>query len=381
MPTLGQLAIRTKVLKPEDSLGKAAEAVRCSTVGAAPVAEDGQLLGMVTAAGLAELLAEESPERARELTVAALALDEALALPAGLEPREALLFLRANEAEAAPVLSYSGELLGMVSVAELASAVCGRIRPPIIGGMATPFGVYLTGGGVRGGVGDLALMSTGIYMALLNIVALLLTQQVVGARVWALSVPHVGGWLAGFLNSSAGVGGVMWVLFAVLFRLSWITGFHAAEHQVVHTIEAGDDLRPEVVRRKPRVHPRCGTNLVVAVMLMSAFWEDGRGTALDGAQPVLAMVLTFLLWRRLGGLVQQYVTTRPASPRQIDSGIRAAEQLMEQYQRTPVGRTTAFRRIWNMGLLQVMAGFMLVLGGLWLLQYVIPLPEELRQML
>jgi uncharacterized protein YqhQ len=52
------------------------------------------------------------------------------------------------------------------------------------------------------------------------------------------------------------------LLFALLFRLSWVTGYHAAEHQVVHTIEQGDDLRPEVVVAKPRVHPRCGSNLM-----------------------------------------------------------------------------------------------------------------------
>jgi hypothetical protein len=165
------------------------------------------------------------------------------------------------------------------------------------------------------------------------------------------------------------------ILFALLFRLTWVTGYHAAEHQVVHAIEAGDDLLPEVVRRKPRVHPRCGTNLVVAVFLMSAFWNWRSGPLGDMAV-VVAMLCTFFLWRRIGAVVQQYITTRPANRRQIESGILAGEQLMERYQDWPYGPQTGWQRIWNMGLLQVFGGFMLVLGLLFLLQFAhVPLPE------
>ncbi|MQK95694.1 hypothetical protein, partial [Escherichia coli] len=39
------------------------------------------------------------------------------------------------------------------------------------GGMATPFGVYLTTGNHRGGVGDFALITTGVVMAVCLILA------------------------------------------------------------------------------------------------------------------------------------------------------------------------------------------------------------------
>lgn len=378
MDTLGQVTVRVKTLQPEDSIGKAAEAIRCSNVGAVPVIEEGRLLGMLTAEALADFLGVFPPERARDLSVSTLPLEGAIALPEGLSPAEALQFLQANRLERAVVLDYSGGLLGVVTRAELLSPVCGRVRPPLIGGMATPFGVYLTGGGVRGGVGDLALVTTGMYLAALNLAALVVADLLAGPGGWLFKLPAPAAWLN--YISGPGHNAFFLAVFALMFRLSWfITGYHAAEHQVVHTIEAGDDLHPEVVRNKPRVHPRCGTNLVAAVMIMSLFWSIRPDSPDGDALVVVAMLTTLFLWRRVGGWIQQNVTTRPASPRQIQSGITAARELMDRYQKRPGVQMTLLRRIWNMGLLQVMSGTMLVLGFLSLLEWLhVPLPPALR---
>jgi len=378
MDTLGQVTVRVKSLRPTDSIGKAAESIRCSNVGAVPVIEDGRLLGMLTADSLADFLTVFPPERARDLDVSALALEGAIALPEGLSPAEALQFLQANQLERAVVLDDTDGLLGVITRAELLSPVCGRVRPPLIGGMATPFGVYLTGGGVRGGVGDLALMTTGMYLGALNVAAMVLADWLGSPGGWLYRLPAPAAWLS--YLSGPGQTAFTLVMFALMFKLSWfITGYHAAEHQVVHTIEAGDDLQPEIVRNQPRIHPRCGTNLVAAVLIMSSFWYF-RNSLPDGeGMVVLAMFTTLFLWRRVGGWLQQNVTTRPANPRQIQSGITAAKELMERYQKRPVVRMTLMRRIWNMGLLQVMSGTLLVLGALSLLEWMhFPLPAALR---
>jgi CBS domain-containing protein len=373
MHTIGQLAVRVRVLSPGDSVGRAAEAVRSSTVGAVPVVADGRLLGLMTASSLGSYLATLASDPGDQSTVEAVPLEQALALPEGLGANEALQFFHANGLERAAVLDRAGGLVGLISRAELAPAVCGRTKPPLIGGMATPFGVYLTGGGVRGGVGDLALMSTGVYMCVLTLAAAWLTERLLGPQGWLMSVAALGEWIARVPDSQNWLLGG---LFALFFRLSWITGYHAAEHQVVHAMEAGDDLKPEVVLRKPRVHPRCGTNLVTAVLIMSFFW--GQRWSLYGYEMLVAMLVTLVFWRRVGGWLQQYVTTRPASPNQIASGIAAGKQLMERYQKG-YGGGGAFRRVWNMGLLQVMAGWALVTGVLWLLVRLgAPVPPELR---
>jgi len=364
METLEHVAVRVKTLRPQDSVGKAAEAIRCSNVGAAPVIQDGRLLGLLTAEAVADFLALVPPRGAREISIASLSLEVAIAFPEGLAPAEALQYLQANLLDRAVVLDINGGLLGVVTRAELVSAVCGRVRPQMIGGMATPFGVYLTGGGVRGGVGDLALMSTGIYLACLQLAALVLAAFLVGPGGWIYKLPAPVEWQNAISRLGVDVPGG--ILFAIMFRLSsFITGYHAAEHQVVHTIEAGDDLRPEVVRAKPRVHPRCGTNLVTGILILTAFWDQSPKWVPEwGSEAMVLMALftTAFFWRRLGSLVQQHITTSPASPRQIQSGIKAAQELMDRFQQRPPVRRKLFHRIWNMGLIQVLTGSMLVIG-------------------
>ncbi|MFN3652482.1 MAG: DUF1385 domain-containing protein [Armatimonadota bacterium] len=373
MRTIGLLAVRTPSLHPSDSVGKAAELLRASTVKAVPVAADGRLVGLVTPESISELLAQPElpPDRAR---VGDLAFESYVVLPEAMSAAAALEVFRANGLRHAPVLDSLGGVIGVVGEAELASAVCGRIRPPIIGGMATPFGVYLTGGGVRGGVGDFALMSTGMYLGLLSVVAELVSAQLLSPD----------GWLDRWLTSGPTLAMVpvpllqmllMFGMFGLLFRLSWVTGFHAAEHQVVHAIEAGDDLLPEIVRAKPRVHPRCGTNLVAGVMVASTVWW--LNPILGDLVPVLTLVATLYFWRRLGGVLQQYVTTRPATLRQLENGIAAGQELMEKYQVQPGERLSFPRRVWNMGILQVFSGFATLFALLALIQWLVPLPFRL----
>ena len=80
---------------------------------------------------------------------------------------------------------------------------------------------------------------------------------------------------------------------------------------------------------------------------------------------ILAFVMALISWRFFGALLQQYVTTRPARPREIESGLTAGRELLERYQ-TGVGiHASGWRRVWNMGLLQVAFGFTLI----WLLMY------------
>jgi uncharacterized protein YqhQ len=45
--------------------------------------------------------------------------------------------------------------------------------------------------------------------------------------------------------------------------------YHGAEHMTIHALEAGDPLSVEAVRRYPTAHPRCGTEFLVVVILVS----------------------------------------------------------------------------------------------------------------
>jgi hypothetical protein len=231
--------------------------------------------------------------------------------------------------------------------------------------MATPFGVYLTDGTRRGGVGDAALISSGTFLALIQILSSwlgyrasvsVITVVQHASPTWSHSLV---GSVAPSMPPQVMCAVFSLLLFAALFRFSWLTGYHAAEHQVVHAIEQGDDLRPEVVKEKPRVHPRCGTNLMAGfgIFMLLYHWIDW-----------VAFLAAILTWRFFGSFLQRYVTTRPASATELDSGISAGRQLLERYQ-TGIGRyASGWRRLWNMGLLQVALGFALTMGVLLLAQ-------------
>jgi uncharacterized protein YqhQ len=45
--------------------------------------------------------------------------------------------------------------------------------------------------------------------------------------------------------------------------------YHGAEHMSIHTLEGGDPLTVEAARKYPTAHPRCGTEFLVVVLLVS----------------------------------------------------------------------------------------------------------------
>jgi uncharacterized protein YqhQ len=66
--------------------------------------------------------------------------------------------------------------------------------------------------------------------------------------------------------------------------------YHGAEHMAIHTLEAGQPLRPEFVRQHPTAHQRCGTEFLVVVILLSIL-----AFSLVGRQPPLVMIASRIL--------------------------------------------------------------------------------------
>jgi uncharacterized protein YqhQ len=73
------------------------------------------------------------------------------------------------------------------------------------------------------------------------------------------------------------VDGIIRVVFFLLYILGIsmlkdikrIFQYHGAEHQVVHTFEAGEKLSVENARKHSPCHPRCGTGFLLLVMVVS----------------------------------------------------------------------------------------------------------------
>jgi uncharacterized protein YqhQ len=72
--------------------------------------------------------------------------------------------------------------------------------------------------------------------------------------------------------------------------ISRVFQYHGAEHMSIHALEHGDPLRPEAVRKYPTAHPRCGTEFLVVVVLLSILFF-----ALVGRQTPLVMVVSRVL--------------------------------------------------------------------------------------
>lgn len=356
-------------LDPADSVFRAAECLRGYGADLLAVVDArGRFAGVVAQGDLAPMLARGALSDAPLQPVGAWARRPERLGRAAMSLDEVRAALAESGEPALVILDDRDRYLGTVSVADLLAPSPVPPRPASVGGMATPWGVYLSGGGVRGGVGQTALLASGVVLGLL------LGGAHAAAGLVAIGVQRATGWPLFTVWNSArpsgeGLGpGLAWMLaqamalpvFLLALRLCPLTGYHAAEHQAVHAMERGEPLEPGVVRRMPRIHPRCGTNLIAGVLVFAAVMQSVmllHGVGLDAADgALLGAVAAAFTWRRLGALLQQYFTTRPATDRQIESGVAAAREVQSRYLSAVPTRAALPGRLWLMGLPQTMLG-------------------------
>jgi uncharacterized protein YqhQ len=135
--------------------------------------------------------------------------------------------------------------------------------------------------------------------------------------------------------------------------------YHGAEHMTIHALEADKRLVPEEVRKFPTAHPRCGTEFLVVVIMLSiiAFSLVGRQSPLLMVVsrivliPVIAAVGYEIL--RLGarhrgnpvvkvimwpGILVQKITTKQPTDDMIEVAIVAMEEaLRADHEQIPAG--------------------------------------------
>lgn len=136
------------------------------------------------------------------------------------------------------------------------------------------------------------------------------------------------------------VGGI-----SLLKDIQRVFEYHGAEHKTIHAYEAGEPLTVENVRKFSTLHPRCGTNFLLIVMLVSIFvfaflgWPDLwlRIASRIALLPLIAGIgyeiirfagrseKAWVAWAITPGLWMQKLTTREPSDDQIEVAIRALE--------------------------------------------------------
>lgn len=352
---LGDLAQRGPTLHPDDHLGKAQHLLRLAPGRALPVVAGDRLVGVVAEIDLLKALRQGlSGTDLAAYPVRGAMTGDVVTACADASLASAWETMAAGRLKTLPVVDATGAFAGVVSRNDLLAAMRRDLRPAQIGGLATPLGVYLTTGDHRAGAGDWGLFLTGVVMALCHLVVL---NTVEGFALTLSEMPPA--WAIALIE---------FVAYLALLRLTPLTGFHAAEHQVVHAIERGEALVPEVLARQPREHPRCGTNVIALVF--------GAQLLLPLApHPVLAAgsaLLLFAGWRKLGWAFQHLFTTKPPTDRQVLSAIAAGRSLLAAYGVRPGYRASRLRRLWASGFVQMVAGFLAVLGVVQWLNLIFP---------
>ena len=126
--------------------------------------------------------------------------------------------------------------------------------------------------------------------------------------------------------------------------------YHGAEHKTIHCYEAGLPLTVENVQGFSRLHPRCGTNFLLIVMLVSIFvfaflgWPDlvSRIASRILLLPVVAGIsyeIIRLAGRSKNAIVQtaiqpglwlQYLTTRPPEDEMVEVAIESLKAVLPE---------------------------------------------------
>lgn len=314
-----------------------------------PVTSDGQLAGVLTQKSLLEIL-ESNIEKDEPVGRYVEVLPKILNRTSGAEA----LRLLEND-QTIVVVDDHDVVCGLLTPSCFIGTVRLPERPSSVGGMATPFGVYLTTGSVRGGKHGWYLFSTGMFMMVFYFVGVVAVSKAT-EHLPKTRIIETLSYIAASL------------IMLVVFRFMPIAGYHAAEHMVVHALERDEELTPEVVSRMPRVHPRCGTNLAVGVSMFMLIWQT-PWIPFESTRLMLGVIVTLYSWRKVGSLVQFWFTTRTPNAQQLASGIAAGKELLSNYEVANDRSASPLKRILNSGMLHVMAGSFLTLGIAILIQW------------
>ena len=152
-------------------------------------------------------------------------------------------------------------------------------------------------------------------------------------------------------------GGIrLFVFLLYIWGISFMGGirrvfqYHGAEHKTIHCYEAGEALTVENVQKFPRLHPRCGTNFLLIVMVVAIVfhvffgWPDLWLRILSrlAVLPVVAGV-SYEIIRFAGrsenrivrimitpGLWLQYLTTRPPEGEMVEVAIESLKAVLPE---------------------------------------------------
>ena len=268
-----------------------------------------------------------------------------------------------------PLLSPESSLPGG---SEPASAVW---PVPRIGGTAMPGGVHFSTGNY-GTAPPHMLFLTGVAVIALGAGAMVMCYLLLWL-LGALTGLPLGESLMGIATAEdfptnfmpvveIGQNLFIFLCFLVVLRLSPLSGYHGAEHKVVHCLEQYGRLERALARSSPRAHRRCGTTLLVGIiplplialpLLVAGLWPAA----------ILIGVLCWVFRVPVGAAIQQVFTTKEPTEHQLTTALEAAEKLINRWRQNPNRRLPVARSLWVRGFPQMLAG---ALTTSWFFQWI-----------
>ena len=128
--------------------------------------------------------------------------------------------------------------------------------------------------------------------------------------------------------------------------------YHGAEHQAINALESEGVADVDAAMRASRIHPRCGTNFVLTVLLVKALvftvipWQNALLPRLAlrlALLPVVASVsyevirlagryrhVAALQWLVMPGLLTQYLTTRVPEREMVEVAVASLQGVIER---------------------------------------------------
>ena len=140
------------------------------------------------------------------------------------------------------------------------------------------------GKGYAVAVGAMLLLSLALGIGIFFLLPLLLAQATIGRVDQGFGFQLT----EGLIRVAIFVAYLMLVARAPEVRRTF--QYHGAEHMSIHTLEAGDPLTTDAARKYPTAHPRCGTEFLVVVLIVSIL-----AFAVVGKLPPLLLILSRVL--------------------------------------------------------------------------------------
>lgn len=137
------------------------------------------------------------------------------------------------------------------------------------------------GRGYNVAIGGMLIVSFAFGIGIFFLLPLFLAQATVGRVNQGLGLQLS----EGFIRVVIFIGYLMLIGRAADVRRTF--QYHGAEHMSIHTLEGGDPLTTDAARKYPTAHPRCGTEFLVVVLIVSIF-----AFALIGSMPPLWLVIS-----------------------------------------------------------------------------------------